>query len=151
MRKSLRTCVPIGLFVLAILATVGRVSAHHGWSGYDSSKVVSSRGPSWSRAMSIRMVLSGLRRRIRPGSSSLPRRHGWREGNYHARIWSLVRRLSWSVIPAAPTLKRCAQSASRLTVGQRSSDDIFHNSSLAQSQCIHQPARLGLSGLKRPA
>lgn len=44
MRKSLWTGVPIVLLVLAILATVSRVSAHHGWSGYDSSKVLQLKG-----------------------------------------------------------------------------------------------------------
>jgi hypothetical protein len=44
MRKSLWTGVPIVLLVLAILATVSRVSAHHGWSGYDSIKVLELKG-----------------------------------------------------------------------------------------------------------
>jgi hypothetical protein len=41
MRKSLGICVPI---VLAILTTVASVSAHHGWSGYDSSKALELKG-----------------------------------------------------------------------------------------------------------
>jgi hypothetical protein len=44
MRKSLMTSVPIVLFVSAILATVGSVLAHHGWSGYDSSKALELKG-----------------------------------------------------------------------------------------------------------
>ena len=34
----------IGVFLAAILLTVVRVSAHHGWSGYDSSKVLEIKG-----------------------------------------------------------------------------------------------------------
>jgi len=44
MRKNLWTCVPVVLFVLGILATGGSVSAHHGWSGYDSSRVLELKG-----------------------------------------------------------------------------------------------------------
>jgi Family of unknown function (DUF6152) len=44
MRTSLWTCVPIVLFISAILATVGSVFAHHGWSGYDSSKALELKG-----------------------------------------------------------------------------------------------------------
>ena len=61
--------VPIFLLVSVILATVGSVFAHHGWSGYDSSKALNSKEPSWSRATNIRMVLSGSRRRTKLGSS----------------------------------------------------------------------------------
>jgi Family of unknown function (DUF6152) len=44
MKKSLWACVPIVLFISAILATVASVSAHHGWSGYDSTKALELKG-----------------------------------------------------------------------------------------------------------
>jgi Family of unknown function (DUF6152) len=44
MKKSLWICVTTGLFVSAILATVSSVFAHHGWSGYDSSKALELKG-----------------------------------------------------------------------------------------------------------
>ena len=44
MRRSLWTCVPIVLFVSVILATIGSVFAHHGWSGYDSAKALELKG-----------------------------------------------------------------------------------------------------------
>ena len=44
MRRSLWTSIPIVLFVSAILATAGSVIAHHGWSGYDSSKALELKG-----------------------------------------------------------------------------------------------------------
>jgi len=44
MRRSFRICVPVVMFVSAIFVTVHRVSAHHGWSGYDSSKVLELKG-----------------------------------------------------------------------------------------------------------
>jgi Family of unknown function (DUF6152) len=43
MRKLSRTCV-IVILISAIMATVGSVSAHHGWSGYDSSKALELKG-----------------------------------------------------------------------------------------------------------
>ena len=36
--------MPIFLLVSLILATVGSVFAHHGWSGYDSSKALELKG-----------------------------------------------------------------------------------------------------------
>src|SRR5262245_66517805 len=44
MRTSLWTFAAIVLLVSVILATVGSVSAHHGWSGYDSSKALELKG-----------------------------------------------------------------------------------------------------------
>jgi hypothetical protein len=44
MRRNLWVCVPIVLFVSAILTTVGSLFAHHGWSGYDSSKALELKG-----------------------------------------------------------------------------------------------------------
>jgi hypothetical protein len=44
MRRGPWNCVPIVLFVSMILATVGSVFAHHGWSGYDSSKALELKG-----------------------------------------------------------------------------------------------------------
>ena len=44
MRKSLWPGAPIFLLVSVSLATVGSVFAHHGWSGYDSSKALELKG-----------------------------------------------------------------------------------------------------------
>jgi Family of unknown function (DUF6152) len=44
MKKSLWICFPLVLVVSEILATVTSVSAHHGWSGYDSSKALELKG-----------------------------------------------------------------------------------------------------------
>lgn len=44
MRKSFWPGVLIFLLVSVILATVGSVFAHHGWSGYDSSKALELKG-----------------------------------------------------------------------------------------------------------
>jgi hypothetical protein len=44
MRKNLLTGVPAVFLVSAILATAGSVFAHHGWSGYDSSKALELKG-----------------------------------------------------------------------------------------------------------
>jgi Family of unknown function (DUF6152) len=44
MRKSLWRCVPIVILISALLATAGPVFAHHGWSGYDSSKALEFKG-----------------------------------------------------------------------------------------------------------
>jgi Family of unknown function (DUF6152) len=44
MRTSLWIFAAIVLFVSVILATVGSVSSHHGWSGYDSSKALELKG-----------------------------------------------------------------------------------------------------------
>lgn len=44
MRKTLLNCVSIVLLVSWILVTVSSVSAHHGWSGYDSSKALELKG-----------------------------------------------------------------------------------------------------------
>jgi Family of unknown function (DUF6152) len=44
MRRSVWTCVPIVVLTSTLLATVGLVSAHHGWSGYDSSKALELKG-----------------------------------------------------------------------------------------------------------
>ncbi|HSE87610.1 MAG TPA: DUF6152 family protein [Candidatus Binatia bacterium] len=44
MRRSVWTCVLIVILTLTLLSTVGLVSAHHGWSGYDSSKALELKG-----------------------------------------------------------------------------------------------------------
>jgi hypothetical protein len=44
MRRSVWTCVPIVVLTSTLLATVGSVFAHHGWSGYDSSKALELKG-----------------------------------------------------------------------------------------------------------
>jgi hypothetical protein len=44
MSRSQWKCVAIVLLVPMILATVGSVFAHHGWSGYDSLKVLELKG-----------------------------------------------------------------------------------------------------------
>jgi hypothetical protein len=44
MKRTLWTCVPSIVFVSVILATNGSVFAHHGWSGYDSSKALELKG-----------------------------------------------------------------------------------------------------------
>jgi Family of unknown function (DUF6152) len=44
MRKLSWTFIPIAILTLTLLATVGLVYAHHGWSGYDSSKALELKG-----------------------------------------------------------------------------------------------------------
>jgi hypothetical protein len=44
MKRNPWNCAPVVLFVSMILATVGSVFAHHGWSGYDSSKALELKG-----------------------------------------------------------------------------------------------------------
>jgi Family of unknown function (DUF6152) len=44
MKNSLSIYLLLALFVSGILATVGSVFAHHGWSGYDSSKALELKG-----------------------------------------------------------------------------------------------------------
>ena len=44
MKRNPWNCAPVVLFVSLILATVGSVFAHHGWSGYDSSKALELKG-----------------------------------------------------------------------------------------------------------
>jgi hypothetical protein len=44
MRRSVGTCVQILILTSTLLVTVGLVSAHHGWSGYDSSKALELKG-----------------------------------------------------------------------------------------------------------
>jgi hypothetical protein len=44
MRKLLPTPALILILISTILVTVASLSAHHGWSGYDSSKVLELKG-----------------------------------------------------------------------------------------------------------
>ena len=44
MRKNLGICVSIVMLASAIFAAGGPVSAHHGWSGYDSIKALELKG-----------------------------------------------------------------------------------------------------------
>jgi hypothetical protein len=113
------------------------------------ARLSNSKEPSWSRATSILMVLFASRVRKRLGLSSSPRRRVWSAGNCRSRILPRVLRRSWLVIPAAPTLKRCVQSASPLTAGRRSSDSILGGNSPFSAQPNASTLRTRMACLAR--